>query len=550
MDRKRLVSAALVVLLFGAWMIPGLIDRDPWKADEAYSFGLVLNILETGDCVVPTLGGEPFMEKPPVFYLTASAFARLLSPPLELHEAARAACAFYVALTLAFVALSSRELNGPGTGWLAAVLLLGSVGLIHTAHMLITDLSLLAGYAVALYGLCLSLRKPCFAGAICGTGIGIAFLAKGLIGPGFVGLTVMGLPAVFRTWRTRIYLAFLGCCLLAALPWVVSWPVALYRQSPQLFNEWLWDNNFGRFLGTSGLGPEKAPFHFFGVLPYFAWPVLPLALWTLWRGGKSAVRDPNIRLPSLASLVILSVLSLSGEGRELYAIPILVPLALLATRAVDTFGPRFVRGANAGIFGLFSGLALAAWLGWLAQFAGHPAFVLERIRAKVPGFMPSFNGYAFATALLATLAWLLLVVRNNRKNQAVPTHWTAGVALLYLLAMTLWLPVTNSNMTYRHDFAGLADALGHNPGRVASKGLGEPQRAMLHYYAGVKTLREESRGPVDSEWILIQSDSRKPDPPQTLKPRGQMVWEGRHHRELFRLYRRIKRVPEHESSGQ
>src|SRR5919201_1888811 len=67
------------------WLIPGLIGRDPWKPDEAYSFGLVYHIVQSGDWVIPTLAGEPFMEKPPVFYVTAALFARLLSGVLPLH---------------------------------------------------------------------------------------------------------------------------------------------------------------------------------------------------------------------------------------------------------------------------------------------------------------------------------------------------------------------------------------------------------------------------------------------------------------------------------
>src|SRR5512137_1587692 len=101
--RKSSLRPALFGLLFLAWMLPGLIGRDPWKADEAYSFGLVLNMLETGDLVVPTLGSDPFLEKPPVFYITATGFAKIFSPPLALHEAARVACIFYMILTLIFV---------------------------------------------------------------------------------------------------------------------------------------------------------------------------------------------------------------------------------------------------------------------------------------------------------------------------------------------------------------------------------------------------------------------------------------------------------------
>src|SRR5258708_19976731 len=71
--------------LISAWMLFGLFGRDPWKPDEAYTFGVVNHIVQTGDWVVPHLAGEPFMEKPPLFFVTSAAFIRLLptllSPP-------------------------------------------------------------------------------------------------------------------------------------------------------------------------------------------------------------------------------------------------------------------------------------------------------------------------------------------------------------------------------------------------------------------------------------------------------------------------------------
>ena len=57
--------------LIGAWMLFGLFGRDPWKPDEAYTFGVVNHIVQTGDWMVPHLAGEPFMEKPPLFFFTS-----------------------------------------------------------------------------------------------------------------------------------------------------------------------------------------------------------------------------------------------------------------------------------------------------------------------------------------------------------------------------------------------------------------------------------------------------------------------------------------------
>jgi hypothetical protein len=46
-------------------------------------------MLQSGDWLVPTLAGEPFMDKPPLFYWTAALFAKLFSPLLPLHDGAR-----------------------------------------------------------------------------------------------------------------------------------------------------------------------------------------------------------------------------------------------------------------------------------------------------------------------------------------------------------------------------------------------------------------------------------------------------------------------------
>ena len=38
----------LLVLFCAAWILPGLIGHDPWKPDEAHTFGVVYEILLGG----------------------------------------------------------------------------------------------------------------------------------------------------------------------------------------------------------------------------------------------------------------------------------------------------------------------------------------------------------------------------------------------------------------------------------------------------------------------------------------------------------------------
>ena len=209
------------------------MGHDPWKPDEAYSFGLVYHILQSGDWIVPTLAGEPFMEKPPLFYLTSAFLAWLASPFLPLHDGARLATGLYVALALTFTGLAGRELYGRNQGWSAVVVLIGCLGLLVRMHQLITDAALLAGFALALYGLALASRRLVLAGVLAGTGIGIGFMSKGLIAPGIMGVLALLLPcsglAHPRVRRVP------GNCSADSGASGIIWPSLLYLRSPQLF---------------------------------------------------------------------------------------------------------------------------------------------------------------------------------------------------------------------------------------------------------------------------------------------------------------------------
>ncbi|MFO1205362.1 MAG: glycosyltransferase family 39 protein [Burkholderiales bacterium] len=265
-------AATLAVVLCTVWTLAGLVGHDPWKPDEAYSFGLVYHMLRSGDWVVPMLAGEPFLEKPPLFYLTAALFAKALSPVLSLPDAARLATGFFIGATLGLVALCARELLGRDRGALAALALIGCLGLPVRAHQLITDVSLLASFALALYGLALCLRRPWLGGALLGTGAGVGFMSKGLLAPSELCIVAIVLPLLAGPWRTRRYLATLAAALVAVTPWVALWPWLLYRRAPDLFH------------GGCGTEPRPLPrsqrfqdraqgrMFYLTILPWYAWP--------------------------------------------------------------------------------------------------------------------------------------------------------------------------------------------------------------------------------------------------------------------------------------
>ena len=498
-------SKKSILLLIGAWVALGLFGHGPWKPDEAYSFGLVFHILQSGDWVVPTLAGEPFMEKPPLFFITAALFVKLFAWALPLHDAARLASAFYVGLTLYCVSKAAKTVN-------AALLLVACLGYVQHAHLLITDNALVAGIALGLLGFSYALEKPRLGGILLGTGAGVAFMSKGLLGPGLLGLTALALLA-FPAWRSKAYLKSWAWALLAVAPWLLAWPWLLWQRSPALFEEWLWVQNLGRFSGTHEIGGTPDHWHYVKALPWFALPAWPLAAWTLFENKSLLKTKPEIQLPLTAFLVMFVVLSASALARQLYALPMLLPLCLLAAASLDSLPAWLRQPLDAAALWGAALLALAAWLLWVAWLAGWPPGVAARLTARFWGHVPALNAVVVVIAFLLTMQWLYLACKNT-----LAVRWATGVTLLWGLAMTLWLAPLDYGKSYDGVIAGMQRA--RPPGAcIAARGLTEPQRAAFHYYAGIVKLPADADCPL----LLVHTSSAKAP---AVEPKWTLRWNG------------------------
>lgn len=527
----------LLALLCLAWILPGLVGHDPWKPDEAYTFGVVYEILQGGSWIVPRLAGEAFLNEPPFFHLTAAAVARLVSPLLPLHDAARLATGFYMTAVFVFCALAGRELNGERYGTIAALLLLGCFGLVLRSHQLITDVAALCGFAVAHYGFALALRRPVVGGAWLGIGAGLVFMTQGPLEAGILA-AVAGLLPLAPPWRTRSYAAAAGVALAVAAPWCVIWPMLLLQHSPALFEQWFWTHNFGRLYGDF----EQGFTYYLRILPWYAWPVWPIALWTLWRARIAGFGQPGVAMPVLSFVVMLAMLSGAPEVRELHALPLLVPLTLLATPTADSLR----RGAaNAwywfGVMGCTFGV-LVAWFYWSGLELGVPARLHAHLHRMQPGYDPGFKVLPFALGVTYTLAWFAFLLGLRRSAERPVYIWAAGVTTLWALLAILFVGWIDTGKSYRTMVASLQEALPAKYDCIASRELGESQRAMLHYYAGIITHRVEAPGPRRScSLMLVQGHPRSETPPAG---NWRKIWEGARpgdKDERYRLYQRTAR---------
>jgi 4-amino-4-deoxy-L-arabinose transferase-like glycosyltransferase len=529
-------KAWLLALLCAVWVGTGLVGHDPWKPEDAHSFGLVYHILQSGDWLVPSLAGAPYMDKPPLFYMTAAVFAKIFSPLLQLHDGARLASGFFTALTLLFVGLAGKELFGSGRGWAAAVILIGCLGMLVSAHQMITDLALLTGCAMMQYGFALSLRRPGPAGILIGTGVGIGFMAKGFIAP-ILFLLIGGALLLFRNWRTRPYYHSLSIALLYALPWLLIWPALLYLRSPQLFIEWAWVNNISRWLSYASGGDYKEAFYYVKILPWFAWPALPLGLWTVWQRRKKILYEFELQLLLTIFVVMLITLSLVPSIKDIFALPMLLPLTLLATASLSTLR----RGAANALdwFGImtFGLLAILMWWGWAGLLLDNHAKITQWLKEYQPGFQPSVNALTLCIAVLATILWLVLVWRIGRSIRRSVFNWAIGVTLIWVLAMTLWLPWLDNGKSYRNMVASLKRALPPGHSCVASLNLGATQYAMLQYFGNITPL-QNAQGVCSL--LLVQGGREPPD--IGGQTQWKQIWEGGRpsdQDERFRLYQQM-----------
>ena len=528
----------LAVVLCMAWILPGLVGHDPWKPDEAHTFGIVYQLLKDGDWVVPMLAGEPYLDKPPLLYLTAALTGTLFSPILPLHDGARLATGVYMALTFLFIALSAKELYGSSKSWVAALMLLGCGGLLLRGHQLIADTALLAGLAIGLYALAISARRPLIAGLWLGTGLGVCFLAEGLVEPVMLLLTMALLPLVSSHWRTRQYLLTVVVAFVALTPWVVVWPLLLEARSPRLFAEWFWVENVERFKGIFIFTPDENYIYYANVLPWFAWPAWPFALWGLWAEGRAGLRKPGIVLPLTALTAFFIFLSVIGEGRDIYGMPLLLPIALLAVVSFETLQ----RGAANLYYWfaiiLFTFFAIVGWFYWMAIDLGMPSRLWKHMMDMQPAYQSGGRALVVILAALFTFAWLLLLFNIKRRPERPVIIWALGITMIWALVALLLVRYVDTGKTYRAVFAQLAQAVPVSHGCIYSRSLGEPQRAMLHYFGNILTVRLEKPGKHPDCDLLIVQDKWKS--PTQVGGSWKLIWEGRRpgdKLERFRLYR-------------
>jgi len=441
---QRLPRFALV-LFCAAYVLPGLFGRDPWRNADLSSFGFMASIAQGhAPWWQPAIAGIPAEGGPLPYWIGALAIK--LMPFFDPAFAARLPYALILALVLGLTWLSSFHLARTDAAQPVAfafggeahvvdyaraladgalLALIASLGLLQLGHETTPELLQLLAITLYVYGLA---AAPFRAGKA-----RLALLASLPI------LAASGAPAV------ALSLALLGLVLClrssyAQVRGMAGWIVAAGLLSAPCaweFKAWAW-----RFNAQLDLTLAQ---QILNLLGWFCWPTWPLAMWTIWR-WRAYWQRRHIIVPLVSALVpILTCILMGGSDRALLLS--LPSLALLAAFALPTLKRGFAAAIDWYAVFFFSALVLFVWAYYVSMQTGQPPGLLANLRRLYDGFEPRFSAIALLFAVMGTIAWLGLVRWRTARHQHA--LWKSmvlpagGTALLWLIAMTLGLPLIN-----------------------------------------------------------------------------------------------------------
>ena len=324
----------------------GVFDHALWTPDEPRDAEVGREMLVSGDFVVPTLAGKPFLEKPPLYWWAMAGMYRLFGVS---DGVARSTSALAAVITLLLVFDVARRIANPFAGLMATIVTATMSGFYQHFHRVVVDpwLALFVmlgywGFVVAVFcrkdlGDGKTVKPSALGIFVIYLAGGLAFLVKGPVGPGLVAVPLVVAILVTRRWnffRSWVHVPGILVCLALCL-W---WPLLLYFRGGKelLFDGFVLPNVFGRISPAFGQyheGGHRHPFWYYLQFPseIIPWVIaLPAVGHWLWRKRwPSEWNGPA--LVCLASLFPIGVilLSIPATKRTLYLLPLFAPLGVV-----------------------------------------------------------------------------------------------------------------------------------------------------------------------------------------------------------------------------
>jgi len=243
-------------------------------ADEPRYAQVAREMLARHDWITPTLGGIPWLEKPPLYYWQAMIAFRMFGVT---DWAARLPSVFDAFLMVLAVYCFLRRFR-QGSQLDGALVLATSAGIVGFARAASTDMPLTATFTVAMlawYAWLESAEKKYLA-AFYGL-LGLATLAKGPIAPFLAAAVLLIFAALQRSPKIVLKTLWVPGILLGlaiALPWYGL----VQLRNPQFVHVFIVEHNLARF--GSNLYHHPEPFWYYipvTLLGWVPWSIIGIA---------------------------------------------------------------------------------------------------------------------------------------------------------------------------------------------------------------------------------------------------------------------------------
>jgi hypothetical protein len=383
-DGMMILGLQLLLLLFRLGSVPLLGPDEPRYARVA------VEMARANEFTTPTLGGEAWLEKPPLYYWLAGLGYRVLG---ETEAAARWPAVFAALLLTGFTGAVGARLFGASCGRIAMLILATSPLTFAYGRAATMDMLVAAFITGASGAFILSILGIAGASAVPAAWalVGLAVLAKGPIGvviPAGLALLLLLLLRRFELRRVASPAALALSALIAAPGSSRSMRIRASISS-----------RCSSSTTTSNASPPRST-----IIPgrvYYYVPVLLLGVfpWTgvaVAAGGALAAVRRDHRLAVLAwMLVPLGLFSAAGSKLPGYILPCLPPLAIIMALAARRLVKRDESAAAAraaGLIGLVAGAVLAALA--IRGLRGGEVWGTQRNDARGMGARDDVHGLA------------------------------------------------------------------------------------------------------------------------------------------------------------
>lgn len=523
---------ALLVLVAACALAPGTIGREPMSPDEPRFAVVGMEMYRSGDWVLPSRFGEPYLDKPPLLFWCEAALFSLLGG--RSPGAARLAP---LLATLAWIAVThraGRRWFGEPTATAGTLILSSSMLVLLRGSWLTVDPLLALGAWGAVYAGSRGDRSTGWAAAA-GAALGFGMLAKGPVVLVFPLLAWLAARAP-GTEGVRLRGLIRPASLVGFAALVVPWLIALVvtGRMEEVYGAAL-HHTVGRYVDS---WDNLEPWWYHGVQLFYG--LAPWSVLLLPAAAPSVARriwsDPRARWLLLTAAAAVIFFSIPAGKRGVYLLPIYPALALLggllaegllrhrtARRLAALLGVGLgllvagvalavlwpgtegsplpptigaiplVRAATAMVLGLFAAGALIAavglWRGRRGWLAGPVVFAVGCGLIGPPLLTPALDraqgGAVFAERLAAEVAEDVPLGATNSKREVV--SWCLG-----------------RTVTALDDSGEAVGAFLAQPGRQAAVGaieeLGEPSE----WPAGARVVL---RGRIGRDRLAVVTDA-------------------------------------------